>query len=167
MKTSYAGLLLAGAVCLNMTPSQAADVTITVNGSVVAKPCTVSTKDVKVELGDLYTFNLRSAGSASAWHEIALNLTRCPVGTSVVTATFSGTTDETGYYKNLGTATNVQLQLQNASGKDLKNGIQDRVSVNDSTLSASFPLKVRALSVNGRATQGSISSVINVTYTYQ
>lgn len=159
--------LLAASLLAFVCPAFSADVTITVNGSVVAKPCTVSTKDVTVELGDLYTFDLTSAGSASAWHEIALNLTSCPVGTSAVTATFSGTTDSTGYYKNLGTATNIQLQLQNTSGTDLKNGTQTQVPVDDSTLSASFPLKVRALTVNGGATQGTISSVISVTYTYQ
>jgi type 1 fimbria pilin len=32
---------------------QAADVTITVNGKVVAKPCTVSTTNASVELGEL------------------------------------------------------------------------------------------------------------------
>ncbi|CAM3611782.1 S-fimbrial adhesin protein SfaS [Klebsiella spallanzanii] len=150
-----------------VSPVFSADVTITVNGSVVAKPCTVSTSDVTVYLGDLYTFNLLSAGSSSAWHEVSLNLTNCPVGTSAVTATFSGNADATGYYKNLGTATNIQLQLQDSSGNDLNNGTKTQVSVDDSTLSASFPLQVRALSVNGGATQGSIESVISVTYTYQ
>ena len=58
-----------------VSPVFSADVTITVNGSVVAKPCTVSTSDVTVYLGDLYTFNLLSAGSSSAWHEVSLNLT--------------------------------------------------------------------------------------------
>ena len=32
--------------------------------------------------------------------------------------------------------------------------------------SGGFPLQVRALSVNGGATQGTIQAVINVTYTY-
>lgn len=148
-------------------PAWSADVNITVNGSVVAKPCTVSTSDVTVELGDLYTFNLLSAGSASAWHDISLSLTNCPVGTSSVTALFSGTADTTGYYKNQGTATNIQLQLQDSAGNNLNNGKKIAVAVNDSTLSASFPLKVRALSVVGGATQGTIASVISVTYTYQ
>ncbi len=45
---------------------RAADVTLTVNGKVVARPCTVSTVNATVELGDLYTFSLIGAGSASA-----------------------------------------------------------------------------------------------------
>ncbi len=89
MKAHYAGWLLAGALALNITPLQAADITITVNGKVVAKPCTVSTTNANVDLGDLYTFSLVSAGSASAWHSTALDLSNCPVGTSRVVATLA------------------------------------------------------------------------------
>ncbi|MDE5204346.1 fimbrial protein [Citrobacter amalonaticus] len=145
---------------------QAADVTITVNGKVVAKPCTVSTTNATVELGDLYTFSLVSAGSSSAWHTVALELSNCPVGTSRVTASFSGTADSTGYYKNQGTAGNIQLELQDDSGNRLNTGATKSVVVDDASQSARFPLQVRALSVNGGATQGTIQAVINVTYTY-
>ncbi|MBE0128463.1 fimbrial protein [Citrobacter amalonaticus] len=145
---------------------QAADVTITVNGKVVAKPCTVSTTNATVELGDLYTFSLVTAGSSSAWHTVALELSNCPVGTSRVTASFSGTADSTGYYKNQGTAGNIQLELQDDSGNRLNTGATKSVVVDDASQSARFPLQVRALSVNGGATQGTIQAVINVTYTY-
>lgn len=145
---------------------QAADVTITVNGKVVAKPCTVSTTNATVELGDLYTFSLVSAGSSSAWHTVALELSNCPVGTSRVTASFSGTADSTGYYKNQGTAGNIQIELQDDSGNRLNTGATKSVVVDDASQSARFPLQVRALSVNGGATQGTIQAVINVTYTY-
>lgn len=145
---------------------QAADVTITVNGKVVAKPCTVSTTTATVELGDLYTFSLVNAGSSSAWHSVALELSNCPVGTSRVTASFSGTADSTGYYKNQGTAGNIQLELQDDSGNRLNTGATKSVVVDDTSQSARFPLHVRALSVNGGATQGTIQAVINVTYTY-
>lgn len=151
-----------------VTPStlQAADVTITVNGKVVAKPCTVSTTNATVELGDLYTFSLVSAGSTSDWHTVALELSNCPVGTSRVTASFSGTADSTGYYKNQGTAGNIQLELQDDSGNRLNTGATKSVQVDDATQATRFPLQVRAISVNGGATQGTIQAVINVTYTY-
>ena len=145
---------------------QAADVTITVNGKVVAKPCTVSTTTATVELGDLYTFSLVNAGSSSAWHSVALELSNCPVGTSRVTASFSGTADSTGYYKNQGTAGNIQLELQDDSGNRLNTGATKSVQVDEATQTTRFPLQVRALSVNGGATQGTIQAVINVTYTY-
>ena len=160
------GWLLASVLALVISPLQAADITITVNGKVVAKPCTVSTTQATVDLGDLYTFSLVSAGAASAWHSVALDLSNCPVGTSRVTATFSGTADATGYYKNQGTAGNIQLELQDDGGTTLNNGASKSVQVDDTTQSARFPLQVRALTVNGSATQGTIQAVISVTYTY-
>lgn len=92
--------------------SRAVDVTITVNGRVVAKPCTIQTKEANVNLGDLYTRNLQQHGSASGWHNITLSLTDCPVETSAVTAIVTGSTDNTGYYKNEGTAENIQIELR-------------------------------------------------------
>ncbi|HCE3892672.1 fimbrial protein [Klebsiella pneumoniae] len=147
------GWLLAGLLTASAS-LRAADVTLTVNGKVVARPCTVSTVNATVELGDLYTFSLIGAGSASAWHSVALDLSNCPVGTSRVKATFSGT------------AGNIQLELQNEDGTTLNNGSSQSVQVDEASQSARFPLQVRALSVNGGATQGTIQAVINVTYTY-
>ena len=113
----------------------------TVNGKVVAKPCTVSTTNATFDLGDLYSFSLMSAGAASAWHDVALELTNCPVGTSRVTASFSGAADSTGYYKNQGTAQNIQLELQDDSGNTLNTGATKTVQVDDSSQSAHFPLR--------------------------
>lgn len=79
MKWCKRGYVLAAILALASATIQAADVTITVNGKVVAKPCTVSTTNATVDLGDLYSFSLMSAGAASAWHDVALELTNCPV----------------------------------------------------------------------------------------
>ena len=166
MQRIHIGWLLAAALSVLCSAPRAADVTITVNGKVVAKPCTVSTVNATVELGDLYTFGLIAAGSSSTWHTVGLDLSNCPVGTSRVTASFSGTSDSTGYYKNQGTAKNIQLELQDNSGNTLNTGTKTTVQVEEASQSAHFPLQVRALSVNGGATQGTIQAVINVTYTY-
>ncbi|POT56579.1 fimbrial protein [Citrobacter amalonaticus] len=166
MKRPHPGWLLAALLTAFSPTLQAADVTITVNGKVVAKPCTVSTTNATVELGDLYTFSLVSPGSSSQWHTVALDLSNCPIGTSRITASFSGTADSTGYYKNQGSAGNIQLELQDDSGNTLNTGATKSVQVDDASQSARFPLQVRALSVNGGATQGTIQAVINVTYTY-
>lgn len=91
--------------------------------------------------------------AASAWDDVALELTNCPVGTSRVTASFSGAADSTGYYKNQGTAQNIQLELQDDSGNTLNTGATKTVQVDDSSQSAHFPLQVRALTVNGGATR--------------
>lgn len=166
MKANYAGWLLAGALASSVTTLKAADITLTVNGKVVARPCTVSVTNASVDLGDLYTYHLVSAGSFSPWHSTALELSNCPVGTSRVVATFSGTADSTGYYKNHGTAGNIQLELQDDSGTTLNNGAQKSVQVDASSQSARFPLQVRALSVNGGVTPGTLDVVISITYTY-
>lgn len=165
MKWFQSGWLLATMLAASPT-LQAADVTITVNGKVVAKPCTVSATNATVDLGDLYTFSLLTAGSSSPWHSVTLDLSNCPIGTSRVTAGFSGTADSTGYYKNQGTAGNIQLELQDNRGNTLNTGATTSVQVDEASQSARFPLQVRALTVNGGATQGTIQAVINVTYTY-
>lgn len=167
LRHKLSGFILLATLTLSANyPARAADVTITVNGTVVARPCTVSTPSATIDLGDLYTYDMATAGSASPWKSVTLNLSNCPVGTSRVTAVFSGTADGTGYYRNLGTAGNIQLQLADTGGVTLNNGATKTVQVNDSSLSAAFPLQVRALTVNGNASQGSIQSVISITYIY-
>ncbi|OUC37171.1 Protein FimG [Enterobacter sp. J49] len=166
MRSYYAGWLLAGALASGISTLKAADTTLTVNGKVVARPCTVSITNASVDLGDLYTYHLVSSGSTSPWHSTTLELSNCPIGTSRVVATFSGTADSTGYYKNQGTAGNIQLELQDNSGTTLNNGAQKAVQVDASSQSARFPLQVRALSVNGGVTPGTIDAVISITYTY-
>jgi minor fimbrial subunit len=167
MKKMKIGLVVGLLMMVFATVSQADDATITVYGKVVAMPCTISTTSATVDLGNLFTYNLVSAGASSPWQDVTLNLISCPAGTSTVTASFSGTADAiSGYYKNLGAAANIQLELQDSNGNQLGNGATKQIPINGSTLSASFPLKVRAKTVNGNATQGSIQAVINVTYTY-
>ena len=166
MHWTHSKWLMAGILAVASTLSQAADVTITVNGRVVAKPCTVSTPNETVDFGDLYTFSLARPGSTSAWRSVSFDLSNCPAGTSRITATFSGITDSTGYYKKQGTAGNIQLELQDDGGTSLINGTSKTVQVNDSTQSARFPLQVRVLTVNGQTTQGNIKAVINIAYTY-
>ncbi len=60
MKRLHKRFLLATFCALFTATLQAADVTITVNGRVVAKPCTIQTKEANVNLGDLYTRNLHN-----------------------------------------------------------------------------------------------------------
>lgn len=48
----------------------------------------------------------------------------------------------------------------------LKNGDSKTVIVDEITRNAQFPLKARAITVNGNASQGTIEALINVIYTY-
>ncbi|HBQ2948519.1 TPA: type 1 fimbrial protein [Klebsiella pneumoniae] len=130
------GWLLAGLLTASAS-LRAADVTLTVNGKVVARPCTVSTVNATVELGDLYTFSLIGAGSASAWHSVALDLSNCPVGTSRVKATFSGTADSTVSLGTVGTSP-VNLGLTATYAR-----------------------------TTGQVTAGNVQSIIGITFVYQ
>ena len=112
MKRLHKRFLLATFFALFTATLRRHDVIITVNGRVVAKPCTYSNRSTNVNLGDLYTRNLQQPGSASGWHNITLSLTDCPVETSAVTAIVTGSTDDPGYYKNEGTAENIQIELR-------------------------------------------------------
>ncbi len=116
-------------------------------------------------LGDLYTFSLIGAGRhrpGTAWRWISVTAR----GSFTGEGHLSGTADSTGYYKNPERRANIQLELQSEDGTTLNNGGSQSVQVDGPSQSARFPLQVRALSVNGGATQGTIQAVINVTYTY-
>ena len=71
----------------------------------------------------------------------------------------------TGYYKNEGTAENIQIELRDDQDATLKNGDSKTVIVDVITRNAQFPLKARAITVNGNASQGTIEALINVIYT--
>lgn len=76
-------------------------------------------------------------------------------------------TQNTGYYKNEGTAENIQIELRDDQDAALKNGDSKTVIVDEITRNAQFPLKARAITVNGNASQGTIEALINVIYTWQ
>ena len=65
MKWTHVGWLLAGLLTASAS-LRAADVTLTVNGKVVARPCTVSTVNATVELGDLYLLRVTNVSGVSS-----------------------------------------------------------------------------------------------------
>jgi len=150
--------------------AQASDVTITVNGRVIAKPCTVSTTDVLVNFGNLSASDFIAPQSSSAWESFNLQLINCPVGTSRIMATFSGIPDNINYYANLATtdaASNIQIELQDSKNTVLRNGSSEYLTIDNNSKSIDIPMRVRLVSLNGGATQGAIQSEITVTYQYQ
>lgn len=87
MKRLHKRFLLATFCALFTATLQAADVTITVNGRVVAKPCTIQTKEANVNLGDLYTRNLQQPATLGSgnprnftWNIISNNNVVMPTG---------------------------------------------------------------------------------------
>lgn len=66
-----------------------------------------------------------------------------------------------------GTAENIQIELRDDQDATLKNGDSKTVIVDEITRNAQFPLKARAITVNGNASQGTIEALINVIYIWQ
>ncbi|MDN0651060.1 fimbrial protein [Escherichia coli] len=61
----------------------------------------------------------------------------------------------------------IQIELRDDQDATLKNGDSKMVIVDEITRNAQFPLKARAITVNGNASQGTIEALINVIYTWQ
>jgi minor fimbrial subunit len=138
---------------------------LTVNGKVVARPCTVSTVNATVELGDLYTFSLIGG--------LGIGLAQRGAGSQQLPRRYLAGDRHLqrngGQHRLLQKPGNGGQYSARAAGEDgttLNNGSSQSVQVDEASQSARFPLQVRALTVNGGATQGTIQAVINVTYTY-
>lgn len=58
-----------------------------------------------------------------------------------MTAIVTGSTDNTGYYKNEGTAENIQIELRDDQDATLKNGDSKTVIVDEITVMHSFHLR--------------------------
>lgn len=149
----------------------AADVTINISGKVVASPCVLdSPGSINVDLGQtLQAADLATAGSFSNWVPFTINMKSCPVSTNNVIATFSGaadTLDASRLYTNTGTASNVAVELQSSDAvhKPLGN-TQTLVIPRAADNTAVFPLQSRVWS-KGSVTTGTITSLVNVTFTY-
>ncbi|MGF6193302.1 fimbrial protein, partial [Serratia sp. 2723] len=138
-------------------------------------PCTVDAVggDVNVDLGEIKAHTL-TAGTGSDWESFSLDLSDCPVSTTNVIATFTGTAaDESAdLYKNAAAnpAGAVQIEMVDGSSganRRLGSGSDMTVLVDHATNKATFPLKARAFSTNGGATPGGIEGVVQVALTYQ
>lgn len=137
--------------------------TVTVNGSVIARPCTIIPVSKTVNLGDIFTYAMTPY---SPWVDFQINLTGCPEGTNDVSALFTGEYDTTNnYYKNKGTSKNIGIQLKfNDENELIKSGDVKIVSVDDNE-NATFYLSARAYK-NGISSTGTLQSNINITYTW-
>ena len=148
-------------------------VTLTINGRVIAAACTTGTSaSYTIDLGQSIAASaLNTAASGSTYVPQDVVLSNCPVGTNTVTATFSGTADSANptMYANstgAGYATNVAVELQNATAStDVGNSGTMTVNT-DASRKATFPLKARAYSKNGGTTPGNISTVVMMNFTY-
>lgn len=154
-------------------PSMAADtVNINVTGTIVASPCVINggSANLNVDLGStIQASTLASAGATSTPVAFTLPITACPVGTSSVQVTFSGTPDPVAganYYKSTGTATNVAVGLYQASNGNLLGNGSSVTQTVQGDRTASLAMQAKAYSASGSVMPGTINSVIVATMQY-
>ncbi|MBL5863881.1 type 1 fimbrial protein [Serratia fonticola] len=162
-------MLLTIAAGIMSSAVQATDLTI--NGRVVATPCTVDTASVSqdVDFGQVRLNEMRVAGNASDWQSFEIKLVNCPPSTTSATVTFSGTpaTADATLYANTGTAVNAAVQLAQAANKTLVQGNGSSMTVAvDAQHNATYALAGR-LMVFGDTGPGTFSSVVQMNFTYQ
>lgn len=177
MKILSGKLLVASlvmAASYNVANAAAGDpVNINITGTVVASPCTVdSASPLNISLGDtIPAATLASAGSGSDFVPFQLSLKDCPASTTAATVTFSGTADagSVDRYANTGTATNVDVELLNATDGTtlLGNGKTMVCTANVTDHTCVYPLKTRAYSPNGSVMPGTVSTVVVAAFTFQ
>ena len=154
--------------------AQAADpVTMYVNGKVVAAPCQVDSASVE-QVVDLFgpqgirASSMYMPGSGSPFVMFNFSVINCPAGTVQTTLRFSGPADDSqpeNSYKNSGTAKNVAVQLLNMQGGPLGNN--KTLTGNIINRQATFYFLARAFSKYGKATPGTVNSVVVITLTWQ
>ncbi|QMV51912.1 fimbrial protein [Ewingella americana] len=153
-------------------PSKSAT-TLQITGNIKAAACRVNfpTSGVEVNLGQgIHQYLLAAAGSAAPWVGFSLQLTACPETTKSVTMTVNGTPGSVGSdtFINTGTATNLQIQVQNISdSRTLGNGANVTQAVDSANSSVEFSLQARAYSMSGNTTPGTILGNMQVSFTYQ
>ncbi|HCH0657574.1 type 1 fimbrial protein [Enterobacter asburiae] len=145
-------------------------VQINVTGNIIASPCHIDANNMtqNINLGDnLQTSDLQKPSSSTPWNNFSIMLTDCPEGTKQVVAAFHGTPDEDEpiYYKNVGTAKNIIVQLDTQGGGDVvSNGDVLVYPVTNGIVE--YKLAARGYSKNGGVTPGTISSTITVDISY-
>lgn len=169
MKIKHKKMLICALLCWNAFSADS--VNVNVSGNIIASPCLFNggNDNLNIDLGDIQATNMLTAGSSS--DPVAFNLlfTECPAGTRSVTVTFSGTPDPVAgadYYMNSGTATNVAVAMTEESNGVLK-GTGSSISKHIAAdRTATIAMKAAVKSVSGRATPGTINTVVLLTLQY-
>lgn len=145
-------------------------ININITGKVIASPCVVnnSESNLNIDLGtSIQARSLVDAGAGTTPTPFNLTLTECPLGTSNVKVTFTGTAAEapqTDMYLNTGAATPLAVELSSGStilgnNASLTQGVQADKTV-------TYALSARAVTPTGSVTPGSIIAVVQANFTY-
>ncbi|HGN1706468.1 TPA: fimbrial protein [Providencia rettgeri] len=139
---------------------------VTINGSVLAKPCTIIPANKIVDLGDIFTYKM---SPYSDWVDFDITMTNCPSVTNKVSAVFVGDFNIEGdYFSNKGTSTNVGIQIKNRDNSVLiRSGSSiSKIIGNIDNSTVTFNLSARAIKLNGPTLSGTLQTAINITYTW-
>jgi minor fimbrial subunit len=162
-------LVMAMASALLITDAEAeADSSVNITANVLASPCAVSADslDKPVDLGSVWTSKLKQAGDTSDWVSFDISVIDCPVTTTQATLKVTGTPDETNqYYKNDGTSQHVAIEVANEAGS-LPNGATFTATV-DTLHQATFAMKSRMVAQDDAATSGTVSGLLELSFTYR
>lgn len=172
-------LLASSIIALTFTAaatSFAADIgsgTIEFNGTVNTGACTIAPSSVnkEVQLGSVPAASLQTAGSQGPNVDFTLELTDCILDNetetdySKVTVKFTGQMDADGIlWASTGTASNVGVLFQNASGTNLKTNDTVEQSLNAGTNVINLSARMQSL---GAATAGSVKSTVAYVLDYK
>lgn len=158
----------------------AADGTITINGQVTAKTCTINTvkgKDFTVTLPTVSQSVLAAAGDTAGRTPFTINLTGCTAASKVATYFEPGATVDfnTGRLNNAsGTATNVQVQLLGSSNEVIPvlaagaGGVQANSQLVTVSSTGAADLNYYAqYYATGASTPGNVATSVKYTIIYQ
>ncbi|MDG1641113.1 fimbrial protein [Klebsiella huaxiensis] len=151
--------------------SSANSANIDITGTVVASPCVVNAgnESLAIDLGTaIQADSLKNNNSTSPWVEKTLALTSCPASTTSFSVVFTGTADDdTDFYKNTGTATNLKIELTDENGNTAyKNGAALTNVAIPNTHAYDLKLRARVMS-KGNVMPGTIEGQVQATFTYQ
>lgn len=171
-KVNMPALMLWLAAAAALSSPASADTQLNITGNIKASPCSIDLPSggLNVDLGqNILASSLVEAGSSTGWKPFSIVLSQCPASTSVATMTLNGTPDEvaSNMYENTGTATQVQIEVQNDAGTTLGNASQMQKSVDATSRGTTFDMLARVYSTQGNATPGTIVGTMQVTFTYQ
>lgn len=173
-------LLAIPLIVLATSTAFAADGTITINGQVTDKTCTVNSaqgKDFTVTLPTVSQQVLANTGDVAGRTPFTINLTNCTARSKVATYFEPGATVDfnTGRLNNAtGTATNVQVQLLGSNNAVIPvlaagaAGVQTNSQLVDVSSAGSADLNYYAqYYATGASTPGNVATTVKYTIIYQ
>jgi len=173
----FNGLLIRMAILFSFIVSlstPAADVVpLRVTGNIVATPCEISHDGISkaVDLGrgkQILSSTLRAPGATTEWVDFEITVHDCPQGVTLSTLTLygpAGSASPGDMYQNMGSATDILVQLQSQTGEPLGNG---KVMVGNIINNAyTYKLRARVYTPTGDVSPGSISTIVTTTFVYQ